>query len=132
MSPQAMITGTFPESICSACRTGQAHSLRIHAKILMSMADILEAETPVLIQQQEPHIHTSDPSYRTPRPTPPPTMPPQGDADVLDADELDSVLTRATAPARGVVVPLLPQSPKYQPPAALPVVRVARPAAVVY
>lgn len=129
MTMQTMITGTFSESICSACRAGQTHSLRIHAKILMNMADILEAEAPVLIQQQEPHIRTSDPTFRTPRPTPAPILPPQGDADALDGDELDSVLTRTSAPARGVVAPLLPRTVV---PAPVPVVRAPRPAAVVY
>lgn len=123
---QAMISGTFPESICSACRTGQTHSLRIHAKILLAWVDTHEPEAPATIQQEQPQARTSDPSYRVPRPTPPPVMPPQGDADALDGDELDTLL-QAPAPR---VVPIRP-APVVQlaPP---PVVRVARPAAVVY
>lgn len=96
----AMISGTFPESLCSACRAGQTHSLRMHAKILLAIADSdIEQQTADIadaVQAQQAPRGT-DPRPNQPKPAAPPTMPPNSDGESLDGDELESVLTRQIA-----------------------------------
>lgn len=103
----AMLTGLYPEALCPACRAGQHHSLRIHAKLLLAICDAdMPAESS---DEQAPAVRpSSDPRPSAVLVPPAPILPPSGDGEELDAEELDSVLTRTTAPAFGQRIPLMP------------------------